>query len=279
MKLIYAMEPISGPSIFLAGPTPRSLDLKNMTAANQEIIRRLQIKSWRPQAIEALRELGFNGAVLIPEDRDGGFHGDYLGQIDWETEALQQATCILFWVPRKLDIMPGLTTNDEWGFWKASGKVVFGAPTWAEKVRYQQLYCKKLGIPCSTDLRETCELAVVLFEQLYEPEVALSVKAPISFPIDKLRKVPYPGKPGLLGEGTGMTNRACAAIRPKDLQHDYVVMETGPDETIPLTDFADRGWYPAYWEDDESGGRITLLRRLKSWKPTGVENQNGKPNT
>ena len=38
-------------SIFLAGPTPRSKE----------------VKSWRPEAIRLLKEKGFDGVVFVPE--------------------------------------------------------------------------------------------------------------------------------------------------------------------------------------------------------------------
>lgn len=122
MKLIYATEEIDthdAPSIFLAGPTPRN--------ANGT--------SWRPDAVNFLGLLGFEGYVLLPVDRSGVFHGNYDSQVEWEEEALQKASCIMFWVPRSLPDMPGFTTNDEWGFWKNSGKVTWGAPLEAEKSR------------------------------------------------------------------------------------------------------------------------------------------------
>ena len=120
MQLIYAMEPVpfdGAPSIFLAGPTPRSQD----------------VSSWRPSAIDTLSYLGWNGIVFLPEDRSGVFHGDYIGQVEWEEEALRAASCIMFWVPRNLWDLPGFTTNDEWGYWKASGKVTWGAPPMLRK--------------------------------------------------------------------------------------------------------------------------------------------------
>lgn len=105
-NLVYAPEPlpslVGARSIFLAGPTPRSQD----------------VKSWRPEAVRLLTEAGFTGTLLLPEDRGGVFHGDYDTQVEWETEALQRATVILFWIPRDLATMPALTTNDEW----ASGR-------------------------------------------------------------------------------------------------------------------------------------------------------------
>jgi len=88
-------------SIFLAGPTPRS----------KETV------SWRPEAIEILNKLDFDGIVYIPE------YGINVGDIDndkqfaWELEALEEATTIVFWVPRKLPEMPAFTTNVEFGYW------------------------------------------------------------------------------------------------------------------------------------------------------------------
>lgn len=145
MHVIYAHQPFStGTSIFLAGPTPRSI----------------WVESWRPDAIALLEARGFDGAILSPEPADGVWAGDYDGQIDWETEGLNRATCILFWIPRNLATMPAFTTNDEWGYWKASGKVVLGTPPEAEKVRYQRRYAEKNGIPCLSTLVDTVDAAL-----------------------------------------------------------------------------------------------------------------------
>lgn len=149
MNLVYAGEPIlpaQTRTIFLAGPTPRSA----------------AVPSWRPEAIQLFEAAGFQGTLFIPEDRGGGCNNDYDHQIEWETEALDRAWVILFWVPRKLDTMPAFTTNDEWGYWKASGKCVFGAPPWAEKVRYQRWWASKLGVPCFDTLPETVKGALDL---------------------------------------------------------------------------------------------------------------------
>ena len=107
-------------SIFLAGPTPRS----------KETV------SWRPEAIEILNKLDFDGIVYIPE------YGINVGDIDndkqfaWELEALEEATTIVFWVPRKLPEMPAFTTNVEFGYWLRNKKVVYGRPDGAEHVGY-----------------------------------------------------------------------------------------------------------------------------------------------
>ena len=56
--------------------------------------------------------------------------------------------------------MPGLTNNDEFGNWKNSGKVVFGAPQGAPSVRYPQYYAQKLCIPLHETLEATLQTAV-----------------------------------------------------------------------------------------------------------------------
>lgn len=148
MQIVYAREPfpttVEG-SIFLAGPTPRSPS----------------VKSWRSEALDLLKQLGFTGHVFVPEPRDGKWSGDYDSQIEWEEKGLQRADCIAFWIPREMRTMPGLTTNDEWGTWKDSGKVLFGAPPDADSVRYQRVHAEKLSVPSFRDLEETLRAAVV----------------------------------------------------------------------------------------------------------------------
>lgn len=147
MHVVYAHEPAPATlaaSIFLAGPTPRDEGTP----------------SWRPDALRLLAARGFTGVVFVPEPRDGRWARDYEGQILWEEEHLHMADVVLFWLPRALPRMPGLTTNDEWGTFKHSGKVVFGAPPDAEKVRYQRHYADKLFVPTADDLGAAIDLAL-----------------------------------------------------------------------------------------------------------------------
>lgn len=149
MQVVHAHE--SAPevlrgSIFLAGPTPRD-------AATP---------SWRPEALRLLAAAGFDGVVFVPEPRDGAWARDYHGQIAWEEAHLHMADVVLFWLPRELGRMPGLTTNDEWGVHKDSGKVVFGAPPGAEKVRYQQYYAERLRVPGGDSLEATIAAALAM---------------------------------------------------------------------------------------------------------------------
>lgn len=146
-ETIYAREGFPAlvkKTLFLAGPTPREAG----------------VPGWRQEALQILRELGFDGTVFIPEPRDGKWLENYEVQIEWEEEGLQRADAIVFWVPRQIPMMTGLTTNIEWGEWKGSGKVLWGAPETATQVRYPEYYAKKLGVPTFKDLRELLTQAV-----------------------------------------------------------------------------------------------------------------------
>ena len=118
-------------SIFLAGPTPRGDDPP----------------SWRPEAISILGEQGFDGHVFIPEADGGGWLGDYAGQVFWEWSALGRAACVLFWVPRNLDKMPGFTTNIEFGVMAAFApeRIVLGSPADTPKMRYLHKMASDVG--------------------------------------------------------------------------------------------------------------------------------------
>ena len=107
-------------SIFLAGPTPRGKD----------------IISWRNEAIKILESLGFDGIVYVPEYSSWKPKADYVDQAMWERVGLSNATIIVFWIPRHLPDMPAFTTNVEFGYWLHTGKVVYGRPNDAEKIKY-----------------------------------------------------------------------------------------------------------------------------------------------
>ena len=139
MDIIYTGEELPKKitkSIMLCGPSPRP---------GQEG----QVDVWREDAIKILEDKGFDGVILNPETRDGHFGKDfdYDNQIDWEDNCINVADCIVFWVPRDLSLdedgnlkLPAFTTNVEFGAWFDSGKVLFGAPPHAPKVRYLQRY-------------------------------------------------------------------------------------------------------------------------------------------
>src|SRR4051794_22004305 len=95
MNILFADQPlvIPSPSLFLAGPTPRSS----------------AVASWRPAALALLGELGFAGTVLVPERHDGSARFDYHDQVEWEFAGLEACSVIAFWVPRDPQTLPGFT--------------------------------------------------------------------------------------------------------------------------------------------------------------------------
>lgn len=156
MKVIYAQQPLPK-SIFLGGPSPRPWKPGGPVVA-----------SWRPRACVILEKLKFDGTVLVPE-LDGVLPDDNKdAQVHWEWEGLNQATIVVFWVPRDLTRVPGLedgklpgfTTNVEFGMLVASGKVVFGYPEGAPKMRYLEMLAERYGITVYGTLQETLEEAV-----------------------------------------------------------------------------------------------------------------------
>lgn len=147
MKIVYTNDPLPkawSKSIFLAGPTPRSEE----------------VKSWRPDALRLLEEAGYDGVVFVPEFANWKALENYEGQVDWEHECLDRADCILFWVPRNLATLPAFTTNVEFGLYADSGKVVLGCPPGAPKNRYLQLTATKKAIPQVDTLRDAVNLVV-----------------------------------------------------------------------------------------------------------------------
>lgn len=133
---IYTFDKIqSRKSIFLAGPTYR-------VEPNVQLDR-----SWRLDAIEILEKLGFDGDILIPEYRDNiqPPNWNLPTQIEWETYALYKSSIILFWIPRDMKVLPGFTTNIEFGEWFKNDKIVVGSPIDAPKNDYLKYRYEKYG--------------------------------------------------------------------------------------------------------------------------------------
>lgn len=134
-------------SLFLAGPTPRTAD----------------VASWRPAALAELeRRWDRPGTlvVFVPEPR-GEVWPEYERQRTWELHWGDRSDVVLFWIPRGPQ-MPALTTNDEWGRWKDSGRVVLGTPPDAPSVRYQREYAKSRHIRVCDTLPDTIAAALTV---------------------------------------------------------------------------------------------------------------------
>ena len=134
-------------SIFLAGPSPRAAE----------------VASWRP---EALREITMQWrqpgtlVVFVPEARNGARASDFTGQLDWERINRDRADEILYWVPREMGTLPGLSTNVEFGEDMDSGRAVLGCPEQAVHVRLLQELADELKAPVADTLAKTVSLAL-----------------------------------------------------------------------------------------------------------------------
>ena len=147
MNIIYADQPLQfqGPTIFLCGPTPRRDD----------------VKSWRIDALKIFEELCFEGTVLVPERNDWNVQFDYIQQVEWEFEGLDQAQALVFWVPRNTQTLPGFTTNVEFGMYVRSGKIVYGRPEDCPHNHYlDYLYTKVTGLTPCNELKETLQQGI-----------------------------------------------------------------------------------------------------------------------
>ncbi|MFE9341313.1 nucleoside 2-deoxyribosyltransferase domain-containing protein [Streptomyces sp. NPDC007063] len=117
VSLVCAREPLpdDGPAVFLAGPTPRAGTCP----------------SWRPLAIQHLADQWTGPGsltVLTPESRGGVRAARYEDQVGWETAARGRADAVLFWIPRDMRLLPGMTTNVEFGLDVGTGRAVLGCP-------------------------------------------------------------------------------------------------------------------------------------------------------
>ncbi|MFD4830097.1 nucleoside 2-deoxyribosyltransferase domain-containing protein [Streptomyces uncialis] len=159
VALVMAREPLPapGPSVFLAGPTPRLGG---------------PVDSWRPAAVAELtnqwRGTGTERlTILSPESSGGRRAAHYDDQVAWETEARATATAILFWIPRDLTHMPGFTTNVEFGLDAGTGRAVLGVPPDCpnpERNRYLVFVARRHGVPVHTTLSETATAALALVQ-------------------------------------------------------------------------------------------------------------------
>lgn len=155
MQIIYPNshpEEIQRPSIFLAGPSPRSS----------------MGEHWRADAFKEFERFEFDGTLFspVPEDLtnlDGHFDTEmYFNQIDWEQRYLREATVIMFWVPRELSELPGFTTNIEFGQYVNSGKIVLGYPFHAANMDAFWWLADEHRVPVTHDLKYTVINAIRL---------------------------------------------------------------------------------------------------------------------
>ena len=127
--------------IFLAGPCPRK---------NYE-------EDWRNEAIEYLKEAGFDGVIFNPTNPyyDASDPLYLEKQTEWEQRAIHMSDKVVFWIPRTEE-HPALTTNIELGeFLNADNihKILIGMPDFAIKNEYIKIRLKMLNKYYDTDLK------------------------------------------------------------------------------------------------------------------------------
>lgn len=157
INLVMAREEIpEGPSVFLAGPTPE---------------RGSGVASWRPEAAAELAAR-WTGAgplvVLSPESRHGVRADRYTDQVVWECAARARAGVILFWIPRDEKLLPGFTTNVEFGYDVGRDRtVVLGCPPDCPsplRNRYLVHLAHAYAVPVRESLAETAATALALLD-------------------------------------------------------------------------------------------------------------------
>jgi len=162
IELVYAREPVPAgrPSVMLLGPT---------AVAGT-------IPSWRPRAVELI-EAGWRGdeplVVLTPESRGGVRARTYEDQLASELEMIESADAAMFWIPRDVVLLPGFTTNVEFGLIAGTcpERAVLGAPPDCpnpERNRYLIWHARRLGIPVCDTLPETVFAALALVTARHE---------------------------------------------------------------------------------------------------------------
>jgi hypothetical protein len=169
VSVVYAREPLptAGTSVFLAGPTPRTDS----------------VPSWRPDAIaEAAAQ--WRGAqpltVLSPESRGGKRAAHYDDQVEWETAARAAASAILFWIPRDMATLPGMTTNVEFGLDVTTGRAVLGCPPDCpdpQRNRYLIWVARRHGVPVCDTLPATVTAALATARRLQGKDIRVTAPA------------------------------------------------------------------------------------------------------
>jgi hypothetical protein len=110
--------------------------------------------------MDTMRDLNFQGTALIPEPGPGAMPPPVAIQAAWDQAGCAIADVVAFWIPRRFPTTKGLTSNLELGMWMRSGKVVLGAPAWAEDMDYIWAVAEAFSVPRAQDLGELMTLAV-----------------------------------------------------------------------------------------------------------------------
>lgn len=144
-------------SIFLAGPSSRD-DVLSF--------------KWRSFAHHYLRQVGFQGIIVIPEPREDDWSFKDTSPtsiVEWEATRLLKVTLGFFWIPRHPVQLPGRVTNTEVGFLAGMAyadparfrqRIIWGYPLDAWKVKSEHHWLSNVaGIEPFHDLKTMCQSA------------------------------------------------------------------------------------------------------------------------
>jgi hypothetical protein len=146
-------DPALMPSIFLAGPIERwTPDYGH------------KYTRWRDAAVGHLRRnYQFHETdirILNPERDERPEGWSYEMQVEWEVEAMRNATCILCWIERIMPDLPAFTTNIEVGQWLTSPKLIVGAPPDTPHTRYIKTRRQMADLDWFESLVDCCDVAL-----------------------------------------------------------------------------------------------------------------------
>lgn len=162
MRVIYSMGELAGReerSLFLYGPTPRDYDAA---------------KTWRPEALDLLAQINFGGVVYVPEDEGWKLRAGFDKHVQrrWERAATRVTKVGVFWIPRNLELMPGMTSNVEFGGFVplvddfTPKPFVLGYPRGTPKMGYLAGVAREeAGMPVRHTLPGTLRAAVKLLDR------------------------------------------------------------------------------------------------------------------
>jgi 8-oxo-dGTP pyrophosphatase MutT (NUDIX family) len=154
LVVVYALEAAPETyvrSVYLMGPSPQ----QDGDA------------SWRPAALEALDQAGYEGVVFVPELRSyrpkSGITPDELVRlVAWQSWCQEAADALLMWLPASL---PGRHTFSELGKWASSGKLVIGLEAGRADAASVARQARAGRIPYVDSLSEAAERIVTRLEQ------------------------------------------------------------------------------------------------------------------
>ena len=148
--------------VFMGEPYPQKVEKMLFLAASALHEGKLS-SSWRIAAIQLLEQLGYDGIVYIPENREGcptTAALDYEARVKWTRGALMRSDVIVFWLSEDLKSMPNIVMGVELGWLMQSGRIVLGAPLETGEIRALQIYAREFHVPYYRELSEALHEAV-----------------------------------------------------------------------------------------------------------------------